>query len=284
MPTYYLAGLMYINGCRGDDRRVLIPDGSKDPEIQPPLDATLLVAKDDWRADTFSTAWRPRTLMVDGQPKDFFEFVLKKRSRISLPYSGGAQCFKLDTGLPRAQNADFEPDLEAPDTIAEIEIEAGTLTARSLGDVPIVEWAIDDRDKRAEVTITATVLDGRKPTGEVHTLTVRGEATVVFVHSAGLYAEARPPLEEMPQSDTWHRVWGDPPTSDSKPTPPYDYKGAKLYSKIARGRNVDPQKFTANRIANHPQPNIPNHHQPGALKGMANQPGWTNSDPVWCCL
>ena len=62
MPTYYLAGLMYINGCRGDDRRVLIPDGSKDPEIQPPLDATLLVAKDDWRADTFGTAWRTGTI------------------------------------------------------------------------------------------------------------------------------------------------------------------------------------------------------------------------------
>ncbi|HEX6096541.1 MAG TPA: hypothetical protein VF432_09475 [Thermoanaerobaculia bacterium] len=274
---------MYINGCNGDDRRVLIPDGSNDPEIQPPLDATLLVARDDWKADTFGAAWRPRTLMVDGRPKDFFEFILKKRSRVTLPYSGGAECFELETGLPRAQNADFEPDLDAPDTIAEIEVEAGKLTARSLADVPIVEWSIDDPNKRAEVTITAAVLNGRQPTGEVRTLTVRGEATVVFVHAADLYAEARPPLDATPQKDEWVRGWGGPPTSDSQPIPPYDYKGATLYAKIARGRRVDPQKFTYNRIANNPQPNIPDNHQPGVLKGVVNRDGWRYSDPVWCC-
>jgi hypothetical protein len=110
MPTYYLAGLMYINGCNGDDRRVLIPDGSNDPGIQPPLDATMLVAKDHWRADTFGVSQqRTRILTVDGQQKEFFEFVLKKRSRVSVPYSGGPQCFKLEKGLPRAQKADFEP-------------------------------------------------------------------------------------------------------------------------------------------------------------------------------
>ena len=41
MPKYYLTGLMYINGCKGDDQRVLIQDGSNDPDIQPPLSATL---------------------------------------------------------------------------------------------------------------------------------------------------------------------------------------------------------------------------------------------------
>lgn len=72
-------------------------------------------------------------------------------------------------------------------------------------------------------------------------------------------------------------------TLDAKPISAYDYKGATLYGKIARGGTVDPVKFTANRVADEQQPNM-KQGLPDALKGLMKRPGWTNSDPVWCCL
>jgi len=255
MTTYYLAGLMYINGCKGDDQRVLIPDGS---DVEPPREATILVAKEERNGDTFGTAWRPRVLMVDGRPKDFYEFILKKRSRVSVSGSnGGARCVKLDVGLPKAQVVNFVPNLDDPDTIAEIALDGGKVTARRLADVPIVEWIVDD--KRDDATITATILGAdRKPTGETQTLTVRGDASVVFVHSSELFAE--------PQKKDGYVA------------------GAKLYTKISlRDHPVDPDKFEDNREAREPQPRIEHEHQPDVLKGLRNQAGWDTSDPTWCC-
>ena len=305
MPTYYLTGLMYINGCHDtEDQRVLIPDGSSG-DIVPPLAATILVAATDHIANTFATS-RERTLDVDGQPTTFFEFPLKKRSLVSLPHSGGAKCVKLDAGLPRAEDADFIPNLKDPDTIAEIELGGGTLKARALAGVPIVEWTIDDRpqDDRSEqapttatvpdakreftkdnrpnddhseqVTITATLLDDkREPTDQQQTLTVKHDATVVFVHSSDLFAEA-------PQDD-WGDEWGGgPPTSGSHPKKDHSYTGAKLYSKIAV-KEVDPEKFYAHREPRDLQDNIPDNMQAAALNGLKHRPGWVGSDPPWCC-
>jgi hypothetical protein len=277
MPKYYLTGLMYINGCNGDDQRVLIPDGSNDLDIQPPLSATMLVAKNERKDDTFGTAWRPRVLMVDGQPKDFYEFILKKRSRVSVSGSnGGAQCSKLDTGLPRAQVANFVPNLVDPDTIAEIELSGGKVTARRLGDVtPIVEWIVDD--KRDDAIITATLLDeDRQPTAEKQTLTVSSDATIVFVHSSDLFA--------VPQPEDERKVASTEASESDEPPEPRYIAGAKLYSKISRPENpVDPTKFYFNRKARHPEDAIPDSQLSDVLKGLRNQPGWDTSDPNWCC-
>jgi hypothetical protein len=250
MPTYYFIGLMYINGCQGNDRRVLIPDGSNDKDIQPPLQATLVVAKDEYKGDTFdSSQQRTRTLNVDGQEKEFLEFILKKRSQVTVPATGPTECSKLETGLPRAQLALFEPNLVTPDTIAEIHADVGFLKAHSLDGVAIVEWTFQTSG-RGDVTITAKVLDdARNPTGQEQTLTVAADATVAFVHSTDLFADARPPLDSTPQDERWMRAWGTPaPTAAaaSLPLPAYDRKGARLYSKIAT-KAVDAKLFTFNR-------------------------------------
>jgi hypothetical protein len=276
MPKCYFAGLMYINGCKGDDQRVLIPDGRNDRQIQKPLDATILVAKEDHAGDTFGGARHDRVLTVDGQPKDFYEFVLKKCSRITVPNSGVAQCFKLDTGLPRAQVAGFVPDLVTPDTIAEIEFN-GTVTARSLAGVPIVEWLPGERnDGQAEepLTITATLLDDdRNPTAETQTLTVRHDASVVFLQSSDVFAEADDDDDDEPKTAA-AKEQHERKANDR----------AALYTKISHERiRVDPDKLAANYEPENPQPDISQDQQGDVLKALRGRPGWLNADTPWCC-
>lgn len=277
MPNYYLAGLMYVNGCKGEDQRVLIPDGSNDRQIQKPLDATILIAKEDHEGDTFGTAWLPRALMVDGQPKDFYEFFLKKRSRVSVPSVGVAQCFMLDTGLPRAQDAGFVPDLREPDTIAEIELNSGTVTARSLAGVPIVEWLPGERNdaKAGEpITITATLLDNdRKPTAQKQTLTVKHDASVVFLQSSEVFAEADADDDDEPQD----------PVAKAKHERKSNDRAA-LYTKISHGRNpVNAAKLAANYKPKKQQPDIPQGQQADVLKALRGRLGWPTADVPWCC-
>jgi hypothetical protein len=270
---------MYINGCNDNDKRVLIPDGSNDREIQKALDATILVAKEDCQSHTFGNAGRDRVLTVDGQPKDFYEFFLKKRSRITVPNSGVAQCFKLETGLPRAQVTGFEPDLEKPDTIAEIELDGGTVTARSLDGVPIVEWLPGERnDGRSgePITITVTLLDDdRKPTNETQTISIRHDASVAFLQSSGIFAEAEADDDDDGQSKT------DPAKEkhDSKSND----RGA-IYTKISRDRKpVDADKLAANYKPKEPQPDISQGEQGNVLKALRGRPGWPTAEVPWCC-
>lgn len=287
MPTYYLAGLMYINGCHGtEDQRVLIPNGSDDPEIQPPLEATILVAEDDYGKHT-GFERRERELKVDEKTTaTFYEFPLKKRSRVRVPHSGGAECVKLDAGLPRAEDAEFVPNLEDPDTFAEIELGGGTLKARSLAGVPVVEWTVDDKAEAEAETVTitaiATVLDDDgKPTQQEQTLTVKREATVVFVHSSDLFAEA-PKQNEAPKRD-WNERPDGPPTSESHHEHDYDYSiEAKLYQKIA-AKPIDPEKFYAHRKPKEQQPDIPAFEQAASLQFLQDRPAWRFSGPPWCC-
>jgi hypothetical protein len=277
---------MYINGCNDDeDQRVLIPDGSNDSDIQPPRDATILVLRDDCVSDTFGAARKLRELIVDGKPAEFYEFHLEKRSRVRLPHSGRVACVKLDRGLPKAEDAEFVPNLVDPDTIAEIVISGGTLkavSARSLAGTPIVEWTVDDDGKR-QVTITATILDAkREPTKDEQTLTVKNDAAVIFAHSSDLFAEAK--------QNGWADVsgdggngggWGGPPTWDSK-VGKGDYEAVKLYSKIAKNP-IDPEKFAYHAKVNEPQDDIPDHEQPAVLKGLKPRNGWPEANPPWCC-
>lgn len=303
MPKYYLAGVMYINGCKGDDQRVLIPDGST--EVQLPLRASILVAKADWKGDTFGAQAQDRVLTVDGQPKEFRECFLTKRSRISVPHAGGAQCVKLDTGLPRAQNAGFKPDLVTPDTVAEIELNSGTVTARSLADVPIVEWLPGERNdglgEEEPITITATRLDEQRKL-VTQTLTVRPDAAVVFVHSNDLFAVAddgdqqpgsssrssSSPSSSLSPSSSSSPSSGPPPGSKPKERPQSPRTiadRAALYTKISdQGARVDPDELAKNYDPKDPQPNIPIAEQADVVKALTERPGWQSSDTAWCCL
>jgi hypothetical protein len=283
MPKYYLAGLMYINGCEGNDQRVLIPDGD-DRNIKRPLDATILVAKKDCKeGDTFGKR-RERKLTVDGQEKEFYEFFLKKRSRITVPHSGTVQCSNLDTGLPRAQDAGFEPDLDNPETVAEIDLNSGSVTARSLAGIPIVEWVPGERNDGLEhdepITITATLLDkDRKPTDKQEMLTVTHDASVVFLQSLDVFAEADEDDDDKDKET-------DPKSGSNEKAPPNRkyLDRAALYTKISRGRNpVDPVKLGDHDVPSHPQPDIPVNEQPDVLKALPGRPGWRTAEVPWCC-
>jgi hypothetical protein len=294
MPTYYLAGVMYINGCEGNDQRVLIPDGRNDSKIQLPLKASILVAKADWQGDTFGTEAQDRGLTVDGQSKEFRECFLTKRSRISVPHAGGAQCLKLDTGLPRAQNAGFNPDLVTPDTVAEIELNGGTVTARSLAGVPIVEWLPGKRNdglrEEEPITITATLLDEqRQPTAVTQTLTVSHDAAVVFVHSNDLFAVPDDGDKQPGSSFDSSSSSTSSSSSDSEPKErPQSRRTildrATLYTKISHQRTpVDPDELAKNYDPEDPQPNIPSTDQADVVKALPERPGWRTSDVPWCC-
>jgi hypothetical protein len=156
MITVYMAGLIYHHGCTTDAKRALVPDGTM---FRPRHYASLFIEADrikryDW--------WRGQkkvhdlTFVEHGQTikERVIEFRIPTRSEITFPDDDNdpAKFLNLENGLPQIQSENksskFEIDLDYPETIAEVPIRGGELSAYKFhhtgeqGAVAIVQWMI----------------------------------------------------------------------------------------------------------------------------------------------
>jgi hypothetical protein len=212
MLTIDFVGLIYFNVCHGDEKQVLLPDGSQgDFGIEPHF-ASLFVEpaaleRDDWWPD----ARKVRTVRVvnnagDDVVTDLIEFRID-HPRADVSFSLKAEPPVDITNLPafltslQTLNPHFQPDLKHGETAAQAQITCGTLAVLAFQGSGVVQWTTGTQ--AGPFTITAASGRDRK------TLTVKDGAEVVFANL--------PDLLGAPASD-----------AHPHPHPPH----ALLYSKI----------------------------------------------------
>ena len=184
MATFYLTGLMYFDGCEEDEKRALLPDGT---DHDPPHFASLFIEKvkyepNGWPGEIID----PRTVRIQGQDRQLVEFRIPKRTVLTFPDETDipAECVDFEDGLPKLQDADptFEPNLQDPDTIAEVVIRGGTLQPLLLHKIPVVQWTVNNQS--GPITIKGRALGAnRQPTGPEFTVTVPAGTEVILSNS-----------------------------------------------------------------------------------------------------
>jgi len=202
MVTVYMAGIVYHHGCTTGTKRALVPNGT---EFEAPHYASLFVEPNIHNSYDWWDGYRkdhPLPFLDDqGKPRIVIEFRIPTNGEIKCPAEitfpddniGPAQFTNLIGGLNKIKTTSpdlpFEIDTDHPETIAEVPIRGGQLTAYSFlaekkYDVAVVKWTIpNDSD-----TITISATAGRlKKTLTLKNPRDESGLEVVFTNTADLF-------------------------------------------------------------------------------------------------
>ena len=241
----YVTGLIFFNGCNEDVKGMFAPDGRQDlPEGIPVHQASLWIAPEHVVGS--ETAWWPgregavRSHDIDGAT--VLEFRIMDPAKIEFPdlNNGDPNCDELDKKLPKLKKKkkngatlDFEIDLDAAETIAEVMLRGGTVTPCLLEKkIHFVEWTIDNP---SSLQIIAKLQDGDSVAG---TITLNNlQAEIVFSNTHDVFVGG----EEKKD-----RLAGDHTALFQKLNPEADIS---VFSEKAKKDAAD--LITVNRFANY---------------------------------
>jgi hypothetical protein len=160
MITVYIAGLIYHHGCDVHSKWALVPDGTK---FDPPHYASIFVEKKRVK----KAVWWGGDQQNENKSLGVMEFRIPTRAVVTFPDDAedGAHFRNLSLLPTLHDNPGWEIDLVNPETIAEVPIRSGRLTAYAFDPageerVAVVKWKF--ANKSNEVKIKARTLHETK--------------------------------------------------------------------------------------------------------------------------
>jgi len=202
MFTVYNVGMIYFDGCRVNEKRALVPDGTKgDKDTNTPRHyCSLFVGADKVDMDRTNWWWgykfeREVTFVDDAHKSNtmrVYEFRIKEPSEVTFPDKRNGQPARFEEleYLPRLQSDTHFQLADDPRTIARVPLRGGVLEACALMGVPVVVWKVEHHAD--PLTITA-----RTDEGGLYTIVLKDAKTLK--------------KEEVPFSDDITMVFSNTP-------------------------------------------------------------------------